>query len=1174
MALRDEKTVAAREINSSTSVCDTFLAAPGIDRIVIYCRAASAITLCVLGEREQEQLEKAWAAADVIAKLQLPVRELDPDLASDADELARAHSRMLDTSILPAADLPRLAQTIRRLVGMPQRCPVTLAWVRRETLDTDLQDYNLLDVALVPAIEPDMRRAFGIAHRDRRGLVAGHAYDYRVIGRFPEIDLHDRLLTFAHVPNGTVVPRTFSLGTVHVQLPESTSVELSPTIQSDTLDLVGRRGVRLVAGNPIVLAFADPVTEVSIELEPIAGHDLGYRASAGPWAGFAGPTFVGSVPARPRAALKFPDPIDRLELSGTAFFCGVRLHGITGAARDEQRIVAASVDVPAVVYAASPAPPPPLDLGVTNLQQPIVRAAPGAEAAAAPHTLGFRLTWRPALGTPLMGWPQQLGSPPPLEAAGFRVERRRVDIPSPWESIGGRLVYGQRFGQKDPPVVAPEVDLVALFEERSGGAAIDTLTLDDPLWRPGDERGADPSSEWQYRIAAVDMTGRTSSTWTTSPVAMLEKHRPPPPPAPPIDLAVTEPRGVRARLVQRDAPDLSVEDLALLGSRNSVLRLDWSWTDAERVADAYATEFRVYLRRGAFDVVSAVVGGPIAPEPTTWRLSLVLDRAVAVDELAGARLMADSLAFELVSHDAGSAGAALTARVKRRHVVPVKPALGVARVLLGTRGDETRPGSYEERSAIVQIVAGVDTYSHEWSDVVSVTADDKRRAYWVGVSSADAQWYVPDVVPPTESNGGRPGNESQIVARALTARYVGRPDLEIPPPLAMLPERVTDEPQETVRVSLPLALLVRATPSIPIGTPVQLERVAVSDITKRLAATGPTTFRIRRSDGSEVPYAPQNPADATTLAVELDTGEAARIDGHFFYDVLHRVDGLDDLWHRIGGLVPFGDAADVLAGAAERYIYRLRVADAAGRVSANAIMFDELVRVPSLRVPTKPELAAARSDDDAIRANASVRAAFDVSWVLFFVEALPVGAEPSRDMGARAQLIRIPNRRDLYPDDGVRLRTTGGDVLSPIAVDVAGAVPDGQGMITAQLVEAIGFGRTAQVWCTTMTRDGVPSAVSGPRWCSSGPAPIVVPAPSATRTASKIDVSWSAALGVHEIRVERQLSSGEWTAATMWLPDDLQHASFVAPPGAIAIRLAGRTRDGRTAVGAPLSVGP
>ena len=88
-------------------------------------------------------------------------------------------------------------------------------------------------------------------------------------------------------------------------------------------------------------------------------------------------------------------------------------------------------------------------------------------------------------------------------------------------------------------------------------------------------------------------------------------------------------------------------------------------------------------------------------------------------------------------------------------------------------------------------------------------ADHPRVRVWVGVSAADDQPYVDDALPASAPNGGRPGNESAIAAVDTTARYHGRPDLTVPPPLPDVPELVTDEPAGetvTVRVDLPTLL--------------------------------------------------------------------------------------------------------------------------------------------------------------------------------------------------------------------------------------------------------------------------------------------------------------------------------------------------------------------------------
>jgi hypothetical protein len=224
------------------------------------------------------------------------------------------------------------------------------------------------------------------------------------------------------------------------------------------------------------------------------------------------------------------------------------------------------------------------------------------------------------------------------------------------------------------------------------------------------------------------MTGRRSATWTTSPVVRLEKRVPPPQPAPPAPSgAALEPNAVRARIIQRGAPGLTGEDVTRLGERDSVIVLEWSWTDEERAADPFATEFRVYFRGRPFDEVAGELRGPMVSDGPAWRAKLVCDRDVNDGELVGAWVSDGSLRFRLIDHGAGPAGSEFDVRLARRKVVPVQPRLGPVKLRLTTRGDETRPGSYDERSAAIAIEPGRADYGHEWSDPVTVSAEEVRR---------------------------------------------------------------------------------------------------------------------------------------------------------------------------------------------------------------------------------------------------------------------------------------------------------------------------------------------------------------------------------------------------------------------------------------------------------------
>ena len=109
-----------------------------------------------------------------------------------------------------------------------------------------------------------------------------------------------------------------------------------------------------------------------------------------------------------------------------------------------------------------------------------------------------------------------------------------------------------------------------------------------------------PGTEHRYRVRALDEIGRASG-WVTSAPTLLEKRFPPPPPVgPPSDGGAARVAGVRARVLVRDAPDLTPADQALLdddGSTTAIV-LTWAWNDEQRALDPWASEFRVYTSAG------------------------------------------------------------------------------------------------------------------------------------------------------------------------------------------------------------------------------------------------------------------------------------------------------------------------------------------------------------------------------------------------------------------------------------------------------------------------------------------------------------------------------------------------------------------------------------------------
>lgn len=124
-----------------------------------------------------------------------------------------------------------------------------------------------------------------------------------------------------------------------------------------------------------------------------------------------------------------------------------------------------------------------------------------------------------------------------------------------------------------------------------------------------------------------------------------------------------------------------------------------------------------------------------------------------------------------------------------------------------------------------------------------------ERRVWAGVSAADSQTYIPDVLGSAVPNGGRPGNESSIVAVPAHARYLDRPVFTAPPPLPEVPEQVTNEPaDDRVSVSLNIPALLPAV-SVAAGFTVKLERISVDRLLNRTNAHANGTIGLRLPSG-------------------------------------------------------------------------------------------------------------------------------------------------------------------------------------------------------------------------------------------------------------------------------------------------------------------------------------
>jgi hypothetical protein len=1177
VAMRAGKAVAARPSDDSAGTHTASFENLDVDRVILYCRSTTrSLELCVDILPSPKDEDASWSGAELVVKgIQIPIRALDAALTSQADEDALASSRLLASEQFDADSFHNVTELMNVAAADAQdQAPVYASTVERDDLGDPFIEVSSWSYALSLLIDPAWRRMLGFGFLDRAAnLEPGQAYDYRLIGRFRRRDVGERLYGFHSVPRGTMLPNTFPFGSLLLRTPESAVVQQLPEPSQDALSSTGRKGIALAGSPCLTLSFAQPVARVALELAP--GAQLTWRATTTEFlVGLTQQVFEGVLPAERRVTIETGDPVDTIEISGTSFLYGIRELPAQPVENPDDVVTLSAVRY-GVVFADTPLPDPPPYLDTVNLQEPSVPLDPASGPPPAPESLGFRLSWipPPGPGGPVP-WPPDLAAYPPFDALGFRLQRRRVDTSGAYEQLDGAgmstLVLGSRGGRRDSTPLRPGVDLEAVFPTAPQPVppVSPLMTLDDVLVT-ADHAGPPPGSTHEYRIFSVDAIGRASANAREGPVVRLEKHQPPPqpvgPPAPPAGALPTA--GVAARVLQADDAELPPGDRALLGPTTNAVVLQWGWTDVERNKDPHASEFRVYWQPLPPDVVAGEVTGPPVLSGGLFELPATLDRPLPADAMKGRYLALPDYPFKVASHTPGQS---ITLVVEPSALdssrVPAPAAFEFHPVLTGA---EQRPPAWAERSAVVPLT-DADSYEYVFRDRLVLDAEHARSRVWVGVSCADDQTYVADALPAAVLNGGRTGNESAVAASAATARYLGRPELTVPPPLPDVPELVTREPVgDTVSVDVDLSGLLPGV-TIPAGHRVLVERIGLDRVVACMSAQADGSIGASLPDGTAASYAQPNPGDQAALLEQIRTATPARVEGRFLVDFLIRfAPQLESLWAAaLAEPVAFGSVPDTLPRKAERYVHCIRLVDAAGHRSAGAAIAPQIVRVPSLRSPAPPQVVAPSSEDDTLAVEARVLDAFDLSWVVLFAEVTDAGVPADGNLRSPAQLLRLPSRRDLYPLDGIRVRLADGTLLEPMtALDVAaGAVELPDRVLTTTLTP--GHTRRVALWSVAMTRDGIPSRLSGPLVALTGEPPLVVPTLTVTTSAGVSSAHWTALAVPALLALERSLDGGtSWSQVSPWLDAGITSYELRAAAGDVRYRVTLRASRGRRATG-------
>jgi hypothetical protein len=1080
------------------------LAGSGIDAVVVYVVGALTLTICIALPADPG--DSAWATVPYLVKgLTLPIREADPTLATAIAELKAAQVRLVGGEAFSQADFDHLAPTLRMAVSASTlgRAGERILLLR-STTDEPFAELPFSNQLALLQIHPRMRRVLGFGYFDHQssGLVAGQIYEYRVTGHFDATDLGDTIYDVHTVPSQTTLPARFHIDDLALTFPRPAAVILDPPPAGDVLAAVSRRGILIDGGTPAAgwigpslenwSAVIDlPYATATVILETSATHSFRY-AGADPWSFTA--TDIAAPPG-PRAKLTFATAVTQVRLRGTGTLFAIRIPGT-------QLPGVVVADTSPIVYAAQPLPAAPSSLTVSNLQYsgPTFIAAADLQRGPRRPLPGFDLRWLPAPMGSINVWPIAAAGAPPIESIAFQIEHRDVTLPATfgsWQPIqpGDNLVLGTR-DNVDPPIgLEFGSDLAELFPLRRARAATagNAFRLSD-VFEVNDSSGTFKrpmppfGTVHQYRIRALDTVGRTSSVWTESNTARLEKHIPPPMPVgpqpePPLVMQsdgssfMSGVPGVKARALIAGDPALSDADRALLGSHQNAVVLAWGWRDSERELDPLSSEFRVYSLHnspveipGTITSVTANAGG--------WDLAFSTDRVLQADECAGQWVTTAGYPFRIAAHTAGSS---IVLHVEAALVDPTAtPAVGATQFGRPLRSEHQRPAAWDGRVAVVPLTAAA-SYMYVFYDLLDLSVNHPRDSVWVGVSAADAESYVADELPAAVINGGRSGNESSVATCVVYGRDHTRPTFSIPPPLGDVPELVSDEPAgRQILISLDLQAWLPG--ALPAGEPIALDRCPADSIFAITSLNAAQQIQLQMKDGTFQAITFPNPGDEAAVIEYLESAHPERMSTRYLLYLAANHSRPGEIFERVNSdIVAFGTVQDRLAPKPARYFYRVRRADALERVSEGGAILPVVVRVPSVTPAVAPERIALTSTPTEVSITLRVAPDAELSHLLVFATTFPLSS-PIRDLSG-AELLRTPNRRDLYPQHGIRLRAPGdGALLAPIVKSLSDSDVniDGDGNRSAVVKLPATQDNWVVLWAYALSQDGIPSLAAGP----------------------------------------------------------------------------------------------
>jgi hypothetical protein len=1206
IAYSNQRVVRSKFLVNVTTLAVTFEEA--VDKVTIYVPGvAGSIRVCYTdpdyGKAENWQL--------IRKDLSLPFAGFSPGVGTVQEELDLFKSR-LNSDLEPGfGNFENISALVKKVFGFVKQrlLPATsaLEFMRSDNgSGSHLTKLNAAPFAMLQSLSVyhDWRMGLGFGYLDQNQLEENVVYDYKITANFHKNSL-ETIYDFHTVPINTRVGPLFALAGIYFYVNPGTVIAGFPSTAAITSGSFVK-GIRVMTR--IHIYFPEAVSHFALYCLKDSGATLSIPAEGI------------TLQVTERIEVKLGTPRDNILILGNFIFTGIAYPSLGVGANPLEIIEVAGYSFNHI-YKNTDRLPPPAVLKAENNQSQWV---PSLKKA--PEALGFILSWQhPQSDADSINpdlWPPDCPEPPPPGYLGYYKLEYRDDSLSPqdpWhlydekttDDPTGILLPGDDYSAPSIPVNFG-ADLLQIFpvNKIAGGTFTTYQRFKHYLENREGQLIAIPGDNYKYRIWSVDLTGRTSISATESNVERLEKRQPPPTPAGLVDSLISphpdpgyilpdfrtdlRPTHVYARVLQASGTVLTQQERDLLGDRDHITVLTWTWGEEERSLDHYVKEFRVYLRTREHGIINADFTGTAAGIDTDWNISVNLSAPVAVNEFAGHYAILQKNYFRIVSHDAGSA---VTFRISPPRTAPgAVPQAGIFKLFRKPAGEESRPASWDKRIAVVPLgdhavyqyiletgtlvadpvaVLGLQDISYE------ITALGPNTRCWLGVSAADDQSYVDDqLISPTPFSP-RHGNESAIVSAPVQAKFYGRPVFNPPPPLDDVDVLPLDEvnSDRLLFETNPVELM----PFLHTDDQLRIERMTGTDLLSLLHVSDSA---IQLSDAVNPVILNDwllNPSDEAELRNVYQSGNKP-VPAKFIWAISQKNElHLDGLWKLISP-DPFkcsNIVRDYLPNRTDRYIYRGKLVNEIGIPSESAALFPFIWRTPDKTIPPRPlfssmlmtEAADKVSIQPKIRLDASLAAS--VKGILLFAGAFPSADDITEEDLNKASLLKIPNRPDLLISQLYRMRVKS-LLIEPvfISIEVAGKETEGDKVFFSwnDISLEFPYERTVSVWAASVSNDNVLSPVGPFRKQLTGLTPPVFPVLIVASDSGGLTVSFNTTVIeglLYRIEKSDAGSLDKFLPVTGWFVASAGNNSsrFSLPVGITRWRLKIRNRNNREFTG-------